>query len=250
MAQATGRWGELIQTANNWLQAADRAAQKIRLCLRLAKWYGEDLGHPEYAQPYYAQIVALDPNNVGVLRQMGQLYRKNGNWQQLGATLTRALDVAVSDVDRKEILTELGELLESHMSQTDQALELLQARARGRRLFIPALEDLERIYAERGENERARRHPHAQGRARSTSPRRSRRPSCASAGSTRRAAATRTRAAQVVPRGPRASSRSNLQGLRGLARVYEVLNAVAGARRASSRRSSTSSRPSASASTS
>jgi len=41
----------------------------------------------------------LDPNNVGALRQMGQLYRKNGNWQQLGATLTRALDVAVSDVD-------------------------------------------------------------------------------------------------------------------------------------------------------
>ena len=96
MAQATGRWGELIQTANNWLQAQTEPHQKIRLCLHLAKWYGDDLGHPEYAQPYYAQIVALDPNNVGALRQMGQLYRKNGNWQQLGATLTRALDVAVT----------------------------------------------------------------------------------------------------------------------------------------------------------
>ena len=39
--------------------------QKIRLCLHLAKWYGDDLGHPEYAQPYYAQIVQLDPHNVG-----------------------------------------------------------------------------------------------------------------------------------------------------------------------------------------
>ena len=70
MAQATGRWGELIQTANAWLQEQTDNKQKIRLCLRLAKWYGEDLGHPEYAQPYYAQIVALDPNNVQVLRQM------------------------------------------------------------------------------------------------------------------------------------------------------------------------------------
>src|SRR6185436_10667247 len=65
MAQATGRWGEVIQTANNWLQEQTESSQKIRLCLHLAKWYGDDLGHPEYAQPYYAQIVALDPNNVG-----------------------------------------------------------------------------------------------------------------------------------------------------------------------------------------
>ena len=109
-----GRWGELIQTVEQ-LAASSRPSrtQKIRLCLHLAKWYGEDLGHPEYAQPYYAQIVALDPNNVGALRQMASLYRKSGNWQQLGATLTRALDVAVTDVDRKEILTELGELLDS-----------------------------------------------------------------------------------------------------------------------------------------
>ncbi|MEO7111365.1 MAG: hypothetical protein ABI183_13085, partial [Polyangiaceae bacterium] len=102
MAQATGRWGEVIQTANNWLKEQTDPKQKIRLCLHLAKWYGDDLGHPEFAQPYYAQIVALDPNNVGALRQMGQLYRKSANWQQLGATLTRALDVAINDVDRKE----------------------------------------------------------------------------------------------------------------------------------------------------
>src|SRR6185295_12258520 len=152
MAQATGRWGEVIQTANNWLQAQTASAQKIRLCLHLAKWYGDDLGHPEYAQPYYAQIVQLDPNNVGALRQMGQLYRKNANWQQLGATLTRALDVAVTPVDRKEILTELGELLDTHMSQTDEAVGYFTRAMEIDSQFIPAIENLERIYAARGQS--------------------------------------------------------------------------------------------------
>ena len=46
--------------AQKALELQTEAAQKIRLCLHLAKWYGEDLGHPEYAQPYYAQIVQLD----------------------------------------------------------------------------------------------------------------------------------------------------------------------------------------------
>jgi len=152
MAQATGRWGEVIQRANELLQQQTEAAQKVRLCLHLAKWYGEDLGHPEYAQPYYAQIVQLDPNNVGALRQMAQLYRKNANWQQLGATLTRALDVAVSDTDRKEILTELGELLDVQMGQTDQAVTYFIRALEVDGQFVPAIENLERIYAARGQN--------------------------------------------------------------------------------------------------
>ncbi|MBK6694169.1 MAG: tetratricopeptide repeat protein [Myxococcales bacterium] len=152
MAQATGRWGELIQAANGWLKEQTEPKQKIRLCLHLAKWYGEDLGHPEYAQPYYAQIVQLDPNNVGALRQMGQLYRKNGNWQQLGATLTRALDVAITDVDRKETMTELGELYDAQLNQQDQAVSYFKSALEVDGEFLPAIENLERIYAARGQN--------------------------------------------------------------------------------------------------
>ncbi len=152
MAEATGRWNEVINTANGWLKEQTEPKQKIRLCLHLAKWYGDDLGHPEYAQPYYAQIVQLDPNNVGALRQMGQLYRKNANWQQLGASLTRALEVAVGDVDRKEILTELGELLDGQMNQTDQGVTYFQRALEVDGAHLPALENLERIYAARGQN--------------------------------------------------------------------------------------------------
>jgi tetratricopeptide (TPR) repeat protein len=152
IAQSTGKWNVVIERVVGWLKAQTDPAQKIRLCLHLAKWYGEDLGHPEYAQPYYAQIVQLDPNNVGALRQMGQLYRKSANWQQLGATLTRALEVAITDLDRKEILTELGELLDSQMSQTDQALTYFQRALDVDAAFLPALENLERIYMARGQN--------------------------------------------------------------------------------------------------
>jgi len=151
IAQVTGKWPLVIERVTGWLKAQTDPGQKIRLCLHLAKWYGEDLGHPEYAQPYYAQIVQLDPNNVGALRQMGQLYRKSANWQQLGATLTRALEVAVTDVDRKEILTELGELLDSQMSQTDQAVTFFNRALDVDAAFLPALEALERIYTARGQ---------------------------------------------------------------------------------------------------
>jgi tetratricopeptide (TPR) repeat protein len=152
MAQATGRWAEVIKTVSDWLKQQTEPQEKIRLCLHLAKWYGDDLGHPEYAQPYYAQIIQLDPQNVGAMRQLASLYKKAGNWQQMGATLTRALDVATNDVDRKEVLNDLGELLDAQMQQTEQAITYFQRALEVDSQFLPALENLERIFAARGQN--------------------------------------------------------------------------------------------------
>ncbi len=152
MAQATGRWAEVIQTVSEWLKQQTEPAEQIRLCLHLAKWYGDDLGRPEYAQPYYAQIIQLDPQNVSAMRQLASLHKKAANWQQMGATLTRALEVATSDMDRKEVLSDLGELLDLHMQQTDQAISYFQRALEVDSHFVPALENLERIYAARGQN--------------------------------------------------------------------------------------------------
>jgi golgin subfamily B member 1 len=221
MAQATGRWNEVIQTVTAWLKQQTEPNEKIRLCLHLAKWYGDDLGHPEYAQPYYAQIIQLDPLNVGAMRQLASLYRKGGNWQQMGATLTRALEVANNDMDRKEVFNDLGELLESHMQQTEQAITYFQRALEVDAHYLPALENLERLYTARGQNRELvdvlqRKVPALRGAA--------------------ELAATRLRIAQLhestIVDPVRAAQEyrevveaepNNLQGLRGLARVYDTL---------------------------
>ena len=152
-AHETRRWSEVIQTVSGWLKTETEAKRKIRLCLLLAKWYGDDLNRPDYAQPMYAQIVQLDPDNVGALRQMAQLYKKAGNFQQYGTTLTRALDVALGDVEQKEILNEIGELLEQQMKDEAQAVSYYKrSLCRWTATSCPALENLERIYSQRGEN--------------------------------------------------------------------------------------------------
>jgi tetratricopeptide (TPR) repeat protein len=150
MAHATNRWNELLNTANGWLKDEADGKKKIQLCLRLSKWYGEDLGRPEYAQPYYQQIVALDPNNVQVLRQMAAIHRQGAQWQRVGETLQRALDVAVANEDRKMILVDLGELLDKHMGQPDEGIGYYRRALEIDPNYVPALSALERIYEERG----------------------------------------------------------------------------------------------------
>ena len=221
MAQATGRWGEVIQTVSGWLKQQTEPTEKVRLCLHLAKWYGDDLGHPEYAQPYYAQIIQLDPLNVGAMRQLASLYKKSGNFQQMGATLTRALDVATTDLDRKEILNDLGELLESQMQQTEQAISYFQRALEVDSHFLPALENLERIYTARGQNRELvdilqRKVPALSDPADVATTK------LRSASLYETALADAPRAAQVYKEVVEADG-TNIQGLRGLSRVYEVL---------------------------
>src|SRR6185312_16588703 len=80
---------------------------------------------------------------------MANFFKKQGQWQDQGRTLQQALEVAVTDVDRKEILTEIGEVLEKRMNQVDQGLGFYKRALDVDTLHLAALEALERIYSDR-----------------------------------------------------------------------------------------------------
>ncbi|MBI2393790.1 MAG: tetratricopeptide repeat protein, partial [Deltaproteobacteria bacterium] len=153
LTQAGSRWGDLVQTANAWLKdpaIQEDTPKKISLMLWLAKWYGEDIGKPEWAMPYFQQVQKLDPHNVRVIRQVASLYKKAGNFDQVGATLTNALEIATAERDRKEIAVEIGELLERQKGQPDQAIVYYKRALDVDPTYQPAIDALEAIYLQRG----------------------------------------------------------------------------------------------------
>ncbi|MBW2524919.1 MAG: tetratricopeptide repeat protein [Deltaproteobacteria bacterium] len=149
MAHATKRWPELLQLVNHWLENQDEAPLQIALCLNLAKWYGEELGRADYAQPYYQKVLSLDPDNVGVLRSMANFHKKNARWKEQGQMLTKALEVSSDGQERAAILTDIGEVLEKHLEQPDKGLVNYQRALTEQALYLPAIVQLERIYDER-----------------------------------------------------------------------------------------------------
>lgn len=153
MAQVTGRWGELINSANAWLQDEEDPRKLIQLGLRLGKWYGEDLGRPEYAMPYYQKVLEMDPQNTRVMRQMAAIDRLAGNYQKAGAILNRALEVAVVNEDRKAILVDLGDILYRNLDQVDQATPYYKRALEVDPNYLPALSALERIYEDKGQTQ-------------------------------------------------------------------------------------------------
>ena len=172
MAQATGRWGELIQTANTWLAGARRSRTRRSASASAspsgtARTSGTPSTRSRTTRRSSRSIRTTSP----VLRQMGSLYRKNG---QLAAARADAHARArrrrrrrrsQGDPDRpRRAARAPDERGRSGRSATTSA------RSRSIRSTCPALEALERIYTDARPEPRARRHPR---RARS---RRSREP--------------------------------------------------------------------------
>ncbi|MCS6797689.1 MAG: tetratricopeptide repeat protein [Myxococcota bacterium] len=150
VARATQRWNDLLSAANEALREVTEPPAKIALCLDCARWYGQELGRPEYAIPYYQQILALDPANVPAMRQMADLYRSTQQWATLAQILGRLVEMAREPSEKAEGLVQLGELAESHLGTPEQATTYYRRALEHDPRSIPALEALERAHRREG----------------------------------------------------------------------------------------------------
>ena len=65
VTRAANKWNDLLTNANGALNETEDRNEKIAICLQCAKWYGQELGHQEYAIHFVETIEALDPGKCG-----------------------------------------------------------------------------------------------------------------------------------------------------------------------------------------
>ena len=146
VTRQTKSWNELLGVANNALQENEDPEVKIAICLACARWYGQELGHPEYAIPYYQQILAIDPNNVAAMQSMADLYRSTKQWDTLAQVLGRLVDMTDDPDVLAETYVQMGELSEDQLGIPEQAADYYQQAAEVAPANVTALGALERVY--------------------------------------------------------------------------------------------------------
>src|SRR5690606_1485784 len=121
ITRKTKKWNELLAAANAALQETDDAETEIAICLNCAKWYGQELGHPEYAIPYYQQILAIDANNGPAMQQRAELYRSTKQWDTLAQVLGRLVEMTDDPEVLAETYVQMGQLADTHLNIPEQA---------------------------------------------------------------------------------------------------------------------------------
>jgi tetratricopeptide (TPR) repeat protein len=151
VTRAAGKWNELLTAANEALQEAEDQKTKITLCLQCAKWYGQELDHPDYALPYYQQVQAVDPGNVYLMVSMAELYEKTQQWDALAQTYGQI--VATSDEPKvtADTYVKMGALASTHLGIPDQATGYYEKAIEVQPTHLQALVALEGIYGEKAQ---------------------------------------------------------------------------------------------------
>jgi len=150
IAARADKWNELLSSANKTLQEVDDPQTQIAICLCCAKWYGQDLGHPEYAIPYYEQIRALDPTNAKAWWQLGDLYETTQQWDNLAQVLAKLVELTDDDDVKANTYVRMGDLAEDRFAMRQEAEDYYRRALHLKDKHVGALEALERIYREDG----------------------------------------------------------------------------------------------------
>lgn len=150
VTRETRRFNELLTNANAALQQIED--QKIRNAISLcaARWYGQELDHPEYAIPYYQQILQSEPTNVAAMRQMGDLYRKMEEYGDLAQLLGRIVEITDDVAVQTETYVDMGDLAREHLGVPEQAPAYYQRAIELDPKCLRAILALEEIYREEG----------------------------------------------------------------------------------------------------
>ena len=147
---ANDKWNALLTSANQVLQEGHEADVQIAICLCCAKWYGQDLGHPEYAIPYYEQIRALDPSNAKAWWQLGDLYETTQQWDKLAQALAKLVELTDDDQVKADTYVRMGDLADDRFAMRQEAEDYYRRALHLQDTHVGALEALERIYREDG----------------------------------------------------------------------------------------------------
>ncbi len=140
------QWNDLLTEANQMLQVAEDEPSKIAICLACARWYGKKLGHPEYAIPYYQQVLSIDPANAAAMRQMAELYRTTRQWDTLRQVLARLVEMSPEPRVKAATEVELGLLAEEQFGHLEEALNHYKRALGLDPENLGAMEALERIH--------------------------------------------------------------------------------------------------------
>jgi tetratricopeptide (TPR) repeat protein len=142
----TGKWEELIGVVNTKLAELGNRIEAVPLYLQVGKWYGERLGHLQYATAIYGKVLQMDPSNVGALSAIADLYKAAGQWDNYVHYLKMQIEKARSDDVRKEILVKLGKTYDEELNRIDDAMETFRRVIEIDPLNRDALDSLDEIY--------------------------------------------------------------------------------------------------------
>ncbi|HEY3354028.1 MAG TPA: tetratricopeptide repeat protein, partial [Polyangia bacterium] len=149
LASACSKWGDLLTEYTQIVQTIPDKQTAADLWEKIGRWYGDELGHLDYAIASEKQALQLIPNHLGALAALADFYRKTQKWAELAQILGQHADLAEEPEKKVELFLALAEVQEAQLQDTERAIAAHRRALEVDERCLDALGALERLF-ERG----------------------------------------------------------------------------------------------------
>lgn len=144
----SGDYQRLVEILRRKMDIVDGVPEKKELGLKAAQIYEEVLEQPEQAIEVYRQVLVADDADSSALQSLERLYVKHERWADLKEVYARKADLATDPAEKKQNLAVLGQVYDREVQDPIKAIETYNAILDIDPDDLPALEALDRLYAQ------------------------------------------------------------------------------------------------------
>ena len=149
LAEESGTWGPLIETYQNVIEKVGMTVDSVPMRLRVAEWWDEKFQSAENAAIHYQNILSIEPDNLQALSALEVLLERHESWEQTVEVLQRKVELTTEPDERKRAYEKMASVLDTHLEQTDDAIDAYRQAMLIDPSDLTVLNALERLYTAR-----------------------------------------------------------------------------------------------------
>ena len=120
------RPADLLAIYERQLELTEDYREKVKILFHSAAIWEDRYQNPANADACIEGVLALDPTNLQAIKSLERLRRAQERWEDLVGVLERHIQLATESKEQADLIVETGEVLRSHLHQTDKAANAFQ----------------------------------------------------------------------------------------------------------------------------
>ncbi len=149
-----GMWNELIEINSLEAELVTDQKRMIALLYKNGEIAEKELQDNDRALKFYQQVLSIQPDHLPALRAVGNLYLRDGRWEELIRMYRQELRISREPAQKTQLLYRIGAVFEEELGELEAAEEYYEQILEIDPGSLMALHALERVHRRSGNQEK------------------------------------------------------------------------------------------------
>ena len=144
------RWPEVVALYERKFDMVSEVSDKHAILRHIAALFENNIEDVDGAVAAYKRMLDLEPGNLHVVREFGEMLERAGRWQTLIGVLAKEEDLVEAPAEKIKVRYRAAEVWEQEINEPRHAVEIHHSILNDDPEYLPSLKALERLHTNLG----------------------------------------------------------------------------------------------------